>query len=144
MKQVHPGGRSLPQPCCLCSTRGFLRIASWTHQSGPVTGNLFETQRGEKRAEGGRRKGERLCTGRRDEQLQPGFAPAAVAHSRPGSAQILRSPSALNSSGARLQSPPHRLGQRGRARSPVRLNYSSLICPQLPPFHTGNASSPGA
>lgn len=78
------------------------------------------------------------------EQLQPGSAPAAVAHSRPDSAQILRSPSALNSSRARLQSPPHRLGLRGRAQSPVRLNYSSLICPQLPPFHTGNASSPGA
>lgn len=76
--------------------------------------------------------------------IQPGSAPSAVAHSRPDSARILRGASALNSRSARLQSPFHILGQRDRARSPVRLNYSSLICPQLPPFHTGNASSPGA
>lgn len=76
--------------------------------------------------------------------IQPGSVPSAVAHSRPDSARVLRGPSALNSRSARLQSPSHILGQRGRARSPVRLNYSSLICPQLPPFHTGNASSPGA
>lgn len=43
-----------------------------------------------------------------------------------------------------LPFPSLRLGMRGRAQSPGRLNYSSLICPQLPPFHTGNASSPGA
>lgn len=51
---------------------------------------------------------------------------------------------AVDSCRAPFPSPSLRLGTRSRAGSPGKLNYSSLIRPQLPPFHTGNASSPGA
>lgn len=124
---------------------GFRRESA---ESWLPAGSHFETQgflhRPSRRwSEGDSRSAGPPAGGLAGETPRPESVPAAVAHSRPDSAPARGSPPALDSR-VPFPSPPLRLGLRGRALSPGRLNYSSLICPQLPPFHTGNASSPGA
>ncbi|KAG8523620.1 Paired box protein Pax-2 [Galemys pyrenaicus] len=114
--------------------------------SQPSSGRHAETHRAARRAAGSQpQEG-------RESRRAPALAarPASIrspSRARGGGAfqACLRGgsrPPALDSSGAPFASPPLRLGPRGRAGSPGRLNYSSLICPQLPPFHTDRRPLP--
>lgn len=145
---AQPAG--LPAPPPLLSPFSLADSAGKSAESRPPTGCHLETQRGARRAEGGRRKEETAeraseQAGRRAGQQSAG-ARVRAGGSGAFQARLIGGsrPPGLDSCRAPFPSPSLRLGTRGRARSPGRLNYSSLICPQLPPFHTGNASSPGA